>query len=128
MAQRNYIGVGMRSPRTLVSGSVQLVTGVDLIQQSIARIIGEQYGTRFFNYGFGSRINEILFEPNLEIQSNLMRVFVFDAIRKWEKRVEVVDVVIERSLNTLQASATVKVLPSNEIHTFIFPVYDKLTT
>lgn len=126
MSQLNYIGIGTKDPRTIVNGRTIRVTGPDLIEQSIRRILGEQYGTRFFNPSFGSRFDEMLFEQNNLVIVDLLRMFVFDSIRKWERRVQVLDVDIQQGMNSTEASARVRILASNEVRTFIFPVYKKL--
>lgn len=126
MTEFNYIGVATKSPRFVVNGKTVLVTGRDLIQQSLERIVGEEYGTRFFNPSFGSRLNTLLFEQNTEVIVDLLRVFVFQAIQKWEGRVEVSNVNITQDVNATMAEATVRILASNEVHTFVFPVYKKL--
>ena len=46
---------------------------------------------------FGSRIHDLVFEPNDTVLHGLIRYYVIDAIKKWEKRVIVADVTIDTS-------------------------------
>jgi len=87
---------GLMFPLELVSGKHVLVEGIDLIQASIKIIIAWPLFVRFYEGNFGSRIYEVLEEPNDDILVNLIRRFVIDAITQWEKRVELKSLTIER--------------------------------
>lgn len=73
---------------------------LDLIWSSIILILGTQIGTRVMLRTFGSRVPELVFEPNDEILDALARRYTIDAISEWEDRVSIQEVytnVVENS-------------------------------
>lgn len=88
---------GLSFPLQISSGSYVLSEGVDLIQDSIKIILSWPLYTREYEDSFGSRIFEVLEEPNDDILITLIRRFVIDALEKWEKRIELEAISIERS-------------------------------
>ena len=88
---------GLVFPLQLTGGKHTVVEGVDLIQASIKTILVWPLFTRFCEGDFGSRIYEVLEEPNDDVLINLMRRFVIDAIDKWEKRIELKNMNITRT-------------------------------
>ena len=85
---------GLAFPIELSSGKHLVVSGSDLIQASIKTIIAWPLFTRFYEGNFGSRIHEVLEEPNDDIIINLIRRFIIDAISEWEKRIELTNLTI----------------------------------
>lgn len=128
MIPSNYIGVGLASPLNLSNGEATLSTDRSLITMSMNRILGEQRGSRYFGYDFGSRVEEILFEPNDEVLLDLLRVFVIEALAKWEKRAKIESVRLAQYHDRIDCEIMFKVLPSNEIDSYIHPFYTKLKT
>jgi phage baseplate assembly protein W len=126
MIEQDYIGTGLRDAITLRNGRAEVANGRELIVMSMRRILGEPRGTRFFNRDFGSRIDEILFEPNDEVLIDLLRMFVIDALSQWERRARVETVKIDLDDNKLLCEVTFKVLSSNEIDSFVYPFYRTL--
>ncbi len=123
---RIYLGVGLKHPVTLENGSVRLETDLALINQSILDILGTPIGSRFMLRDYGSRMRELLFEPNDEVIQDIASVFIFEALQKWEKRIKIIDTKFEVSETKLQCNIYYKVLQSNEIESFIFPFYRNL--
>lgn len=87
---------GISFPLQLTSGSHTLVEGVDLIEDSIKIILSWSLFTRDYEDTFGSRIFEILEEPNDDVLITLARRFTIDALEEWEKRIELETFIIER--------------------------------
>ena len=63
---------GLAFPLVLTIGKHTLVSGADLIQASIKIIIAWPLFVRFCEGNFGSRIHEVLEEPNDDILINLI--------------------------------------------------------
>lgn len=88
---------GIKFPIILSNnGSVDLTYGKDLIKSSIIIILSWPIRTRYFNSLFGSRVHEVLEDPNDDVLSMLVRKFVIDPITDWEPRVELKSVNIFR--------------------------------
>lgn len=124
---RDFIGNGITFPIQLHDGKIVVDSGFNLIRASIITILSFQIGTRFFLAEFGSRLEELLEEPNDEILHNLINTFVIDAVTKWEKRVSTISTSIE-SINDEQINIqiTYQVLNSNTVDNFIYPFYKQI--
>ena len=99
---QDFLGTGLRfpfrfDPRTGgVQGSApKTATDPEHLRQSILQILRTQPGERFLRPEFGSRLHELVFEPDDEVLKGLVRHHVFEAVRRWEKRVVVTDVSFE---------------------------------
>ena len=106
----DFLGKGLRFPFAFQkrSGGAQVstVTSMDHahIHESILQILGTRPGERFMNQEFGSRLKDLVFEPNDSVLKGLIRHYVIDAIERWEKRVYVTDVAFDDSPETVDAN------------------------
>ena len=121
-----YLGEAIKRPLTLINGSVQTSTGVEVLTSSILDILNTPKGSRLFLPEYGSRIHEVLFEPNDQVQEAILREFMREAIAEWEKRVRFIDVDFERGVDYTACTLQFMVLASNEVHSFVYPYYDKI--
>lgn len=64
-----------------------LVLDIESVYQSIGNILLTPTGIRLFNPGFGSGIEELLFEPMDELTAIKLYDTVIFSIEKWEPRV-----------------------------------------
>lgn len=87
---------GLIFPLVLTSGRHTLSEYMDLIKSSLKIILSWPMYTRFYEGEFGSRIHEVIEEPNDDILVNLIRRFVIDSISTWEKRIELTNLSIFR--------------------------------
>ncbi len=106
----DFLGKGLRFPFAFQkrSGGAQVstVTSMDHahIHESILQILGTRPGERFMNPEFGSRLKDLVFEPNDSVLKGLIRHYVIDAVERWEKRVYVTDVTFDDSPETVDAN------------------------
>jgi len=63
---------------------------------SILHILNTRIGSRVRQPTFGSRLPELVFEPNDDLMIELARSYVEDALAKWEPRITVEDVQVYR--------------------------------
>lgn len=68
----------------------------EVIWGSIINILHTPIGTRVRKPDFGSRLHDLLFEPNDELLVGLARIYIAEALAKWEPRIEVVEVEVYR--------------------------------
>jgi len=78
---------GLKFPLELVSGKPVLSEGIDLIKASIQHIVTWPLGTANYEDYFGSKIGELIEEPNDIILMALTQRYVVDSISNWENRV-----------------------------------------
>lgn len=126
LMEKAYLGVGLKYPTELIGGSVQYVSGLSLVQQSITTILNTPKGTKFLLPEFGSRLRELIFEPNDEVLEDLLGTFIYEAIRDWEKRVEYIKTTFTQHNNVTFCEITYRVLASNEVDSFVYPFYRQL--
>ena len=70
-------------------GSVGLSEFEENIRQSITIIIGTRPGERQMLPEFGCRIHDLLFTPNTRATAATISHHVTEALRRWERRIEV---------------------------------------
>lgn len=124
--ERDYLGKALRFPFKLLNGRGEVVTDSELIKQSISRLLNTPVGTRFMLPEYGSRVRELLFEPNDNLVKDLLRVFVKEAIDKWETRVRYNKCNFYSTEDYLAIEIHYTILKSNEIDSFVFPFYRQL--
>ncbi len=106
----DFLGKGLRFPFAFQkrSGGAQVSTVTSLdhahIHESILQILGTRPGERLMNPEFGSRLKDLVFEPNDFVFKGLIRRYVIDAIERWEKRVYVTDVSFDDTPETVDAN------------------------
>lgn len=123
---QNFIGQGITLPLILVKGKPQLKSGFDLIKSSIITILSWRIFTRFFLKEFGSQIDQLLEEPNDQILEDTVRVFVIDAVQKWEPRITIIQTNLFRTDTTMDLTITCQILNTKSEETFTFPFYKKI--
>ncbi len=127
---RSYLGQGIKFPLSVDNyGKISLQSDLQLVRQSIVRILNTPVGSCFMNRDFGSHIYDLQFEPNDDILKSLLDYFITDAVEKWEGRVELLDVSIyddAKKPEQVNCSVTYKLKQSEEIDSFIYPFYKEL--
>lgn len=123
----NYLGTGLSHPLIVEQGKGLTVSDQRLIEQSIAIILETPKGTRFFLPDFGSRLSELLFEPNDEVVADLLKFFIDEAISEWERRIKIERIDTEIKETTINCNIQYRILQSNEVKSFIYPFYKKIT-
>jgi phage baseplate assembly protein W len=90
---REIIGQGIDFPYRYVQGgkvnSIQTSNAGERIKDSIHLILSTGIGERMFNPEFGSRLPQLVFEPNdLELKG-VLKFYTAQALARWEKRIEI---------------------------------------
>jgi len=137
-----FLGKGAKYPFRFdeVTGGVQkassenyapnnpAVTGADLekINGSLAYIFSTALGERFFFPDFGSDLFKLVFEPNDDIFIDALRVFISNAISKWEKRITLMGVDVltttgDLDQNTARVTVKYQIISSQVVGNFIYP-------
>lgn len=90
-----FVGAGFEAGGGLAatsSGGVAMVDGDQAVRQALLLLLSTMPGERVMRPGYGSRLHRLVFAPNDETTAGLAIHYVRDAIRRWEPRVEVMDV------------------------------------
>jgi phage baseplate assembly protein W len=89
--RKEFLGRGFAFPFhfDLANGGVALSEYEENIRQNISIIVGTRPGERQMLPNFGCRIHELLFAPDTRATAMTAARHVEEAIRMWERRVEV---------------------------------------
>lgn len=68
----------------------------EVIWASIIHILNTPIGTRVRKPEFGSRLMDLVFEPNDDLLVGLARIYIAEALAKWEPRIEVIETEVYR--------------------------------
>jgi hypothetical protein len=121
----DFLGKGLRYPFRFqsVSGGTQISASTsrehEHIRESILQILGTRIGERFMN---------LVFEQNDEVLKGLLRHYVIDAIKRWEKRVIITDVRFDdlpanTDRNLLPVHIAYRVIQSQVEGNLVYPFY-----
>lgn len=84
----DYLGQGLGFPlRINVQGGVQLTVAERNIEDSIAIILRTVPGERVYRPDFGCRLSELVFAPLNTETLLLVRLYVEEALERWEPRI-----------------------------------------
>lgn len=117
---RTYLGQSMSSPIKLINGKAVLVSDKTGIEEAVTTLLNTPIGSRLFLPEYGSRIEELLFEPNDAVVESLARMFIQEAISTWERRIKFKNTEFSRDGDTLNCLITYEILASNEIQSFVY--------
>jgi uncharacterized protein len=92
-----FIGAGFDAGLTgglalTSSGGVAMTEGDQTVRQALMLLLSTTPGERVMRPGYGSRLHRLIFAPNDDTTAGLAIHYVREAIRRWEPRVEVIDV------------------------------------
>jgi len=94
------------------------------VEESIDIILSTRVGERVYNYKFGCKIHDLMFEPNNVRTQNLAARHVREALTNFEPRIDLKDVeatsLDEKSLNI---NITYTLIESNKEFNLVYPFY-----
>ena len=92
--EKEWLGRGWGFPFLFdpATGGVAISKYEENIRQNITIIIGTRPGERQMLPKFGCKIHDVLFSPNTRRTAKLAARHVRQALTRWEKRIEVLDV------------------------------------
>jgi len=124
---RTFLGNGLSFPlRMNGRGEILLVSGNEDIEQSIRIILGTRPGERVMRPTFGCRAYELMFDPRSATTISLLQEYVFDALRMWEPRIDVlsVDVTAEDAHDgALLVEIEYEIKATHDTRSIVYPFY-----
>ena len=125
--ENTYLGRGLSFPvRLNTKGEIQLVTGNDDIEQSIRIILGTRPGERVMRPTFGCRAYELMFDPRTAATISLLQEYIYDALRMWEPRIEVISVDVstdDHEPGALLADISYEIKAIHDTRSIVYPFY-----
>ena len=127
MKDSEFIGTGWSWPVvTDQTGGIALASGVPDLEQAMYLILSTYPGERPMRPGFGCRLQDFVFAGADATTAGLIAFEVRAALRHWEPRVEVEEVVVSASpedMATLLINITYTVLGTYDRRNLVFPFY-----
>lgn len=94
--RQNIFGTGMGfAPRVGADGRLSWSEGEENVRESLRIILLTEPGERLMREEFGCGLRRFLFEPNTITTRQLVRERIENAIRRWEPRVSLDEVIVE---------------------------------
>lgn len=87
--EAELFGFGLTIPFQRAANDFAAAGGLDLIRSNVAQIIGTRIGELPWRPRFGSELHKLRSQNNDRVRAELARVFVNDALSRWEPRVAV---------------------------------------
>jgi phage baseplate assembly protein W len=88
-------------------GDISVVTNDDAINQSIAHILNTTKGEQLWDPQFGSNLKFFLFEKISPITANLIRQDIEYALKNYEPRISIVEILVEPEEDKYQYNISV---------------------
>jgi phage baseplate assembly protein W len=88
------LGSGLRFPLRPVAGRIGLLSGMELVRQSVETILDTEPGERIMLPAFGCALRRYLMEPNNLTTRTAMREDIATALDTWEPRIRVTNVAV----------------------------------
>src|SRR6185437_7336092 len=118
-------GRGLSHPFRLGVAGLSQSEGVRKVEESILIILGTQYGERVMRPAFGCNLSSLAFAPNNASTANLARYYVAEGLARWEPRIEVLDVGVERNElpGRFAITITYRLRATQDVHNLVYPFY-----
>lgn len=123
---QEYLGTGLSFPlQTNVQGGLKLSSEAQKVKESIWLILRTDLGERLYRPDFGCRLSELAFAPLNNDTLLRMRIYVLEALQKWEPRIEVDEVRADPDATTGRVNIVIDYsLKSHpDPYSFVYPLY-----
>jgi phage baseplate assembly protein W len=124
---KTFLGTGLNFPLcTDARGKIVLTSGNQDIEQAIRIILNTRPGERVMRPTFGCRAHELIFEPRSPTTISLLQEYVYEALRIWEPRINLlkVDVVADNSNDgALLAQVDYEIKATHDTRSIVHPFF-----
>jgi phage baseplate assembly protein W len=124
---RDFLGTGWKFPiRPNARGGLSYSSAEQDIHEAIWIILSTAPGERQMLPRFGCGIHDFVFAPNNPVTRGSIAHQVFEALKRWEPRIDVVDVRVESisaEENTLLIRVDYRLRANNAFHNLVYPFY-----
>jgi phage baseplate assembly protein W len=123
---RDYLGRGLSFPlRINVQGELKTDSGDRNLEESIAMILNTKLGERVYRPNFGCRLSDLTFAPMNPQTILLARIYVEEALNRWEPRIKVTGVYAEPDpiKGRLDLKIQYQIKENNDRRNMVYPFY-----
>lgn len=129
----DIIGKGWRFPFRFTSlGGVKKIvgiaraSGIEKINMAIRQILGTKIGSRVIDREFGSDLRGLIFEPIDQLSATRVQLATVEAIQRWEKRVELLNVeisILRAKEGVIEARVEYQVISTQQVGNLVYNFY-----
>ncbi|MFM7599954.1 MAG: GPW/gp25 family protein [Pseudanabaena sp.] len=123
---RDFLGRGISFPlRINVQGELTTDGGDRNLEESIATILSTKLGERVYRPNFGCRLSDLTFAPMNPQTILLARIYVEEALNRWEPRIKVTGVYAEPDpvRGRLDLKILYEIKESHDRRSMVYPFY-----
>jgi phage baseplate assembly protein W len=125
-----FIGVGWKFPVEFNSGSgdVFMLSGAELIRNSLDVLFATSLGERIMQPDYGSELDQFVFENLSKSIITYMQAVISDAILYGEPRIIVNEIEIDPQVNDgalIEIKVDYTILSTNSRYNYVYPFYLK---
>jgi phage baseplate assembly protein W len=124
---REFLGRGLAFPLQYdPRGGIALTRGESEIEQAIRIVLLTAPGERVMRPEFGCRIHELVFAPHDPATESLAAYYVEQALRRWEPRITVQDVIVSpasRRDGVLMIEIRYQIKDTHDEYSIVHPFY-----
>ena len=125
--KNEFHGRGASYPlQVAATGGMRESANLRKIEESIRIILGTNYGERLMRPTFGCNLKSLVYASINDATINLARQYTEDGLKRWEPRIDVLDVnvnVDSRALGVLQINISYRVRATHEVRSMVYPFY-----
>jgi len=125
-APRKFLGRGFAFPLQVTrNGGIAMASEESLVQQSIWLILATSKGELQRNPNFGCGIHDLVFTDNIPAARAQIAHQVRDALLRWERRIDLIDLVVEQgeAPNQLLIAIDYRLRSTHAVGNLVFPFY-----
>ena len=124
---KTFLGTGLSFPlRTDARGKIMLTSGGQDIAEAIRIILSTRPGERVMRPTFGCRAHELLFEPRSPTTISLLQEYVYEALRVWEPRINLLYVNVtadDGNMGALLAEIEYEIKATHDTRSIVHPFF-----
>jgi len=124
---KTYLGSGLSFPlRTDARGTIMLASGGQDVEEAIRIILSTRPGERVMRPRFGCRAHELLFEPRTPTTISLLQEYVYEALKIWEPRIELISVDVSADNGqdgALLAKIEYEIKATHDTRSIVYPFF-----
>ncbi len=123
---QNYLGTGLSFPlQSNVQGGLKLSSEDQKVKESIWLILRTDLGERVYRPDFGCRLSELAFAPINNDTLLRIKIYVLEALRKWEPRIDVDEVRADPDTMAGRVNIVIdyRLKSHPDLYSFVYPFY-----
>ncbi|AVH71541.1 GPW/gp25 family protein [Nostoc sp. 'Lobaria pulmonaria (5183) cyanobiont'] len=124
--QPKYLGTGLSFPlQSNVQGGLKLSAEAQKVKESIWLILRTDLGERVYRPDFGCRLSELAFAPMNNDTLLRIKIYVLEALRKWEPRIDVDEVRADPDTIAGRVNIVIdyRLKSYPDLYSFVYPFY-----